>query len=136
MKSTVSILAPVESKSQQVLVQDRWLTVREAAAILRVHPISIYRSCSAHRIPHVKAAGVGVQIDKLELDTMFECMGSSRKNSRRELSREKNKWSGHGLVGLGAARLGSTWRGRARQRMTRNSVISRWTPMAPPLYLR
>lgn len=117
-------------------IERRWLTAPEAGEYLSLHPKSIYRACRAHRIPYSKAPGVGVRIDKLELDAMLECMGSSRKNSRRELSREKNKWSGHGLVGLGAARLGSTWRGKARQRMTRNSVISRWTPMALPLYLR
>lgn len=59
-----------QGKSQRAPVEDRWLTVREAAAILRVHPISIYRGCSAHRIPHVKA--FGIRIDRADLERFMQ----------------------------------------------------------------
>jgi excisionase family DNA binding protein len=72
MKSAQFINAPVETKSQQPPIEDRWLTVHEAAAILRVHPISIYRGCSARRIPHAKAAGVGIRIDRADLERFMQ----------------------------------------------------------------
>jgi excisionase family DNA binding protein len=68
MKPSNPILTPDAARSQG----DRWLTVREAAAILRVHPTSIYRSCSRRRIPHAKAAGVGIRIDRHDLEKFLE----------------------------------------------------------------
>jgi excisionase family DNA binding protein len=62
------IIAPSESQCKE----DRWLTVREAALLLRVHPISIYRGCAARRITHAKAAGIGIRIDRRDLERFME----------------------------------------------------------------
>lgn len=58
-------------------IERQWLTVQEVGEYLNLHPKSVYRACRYHRIPYSKAPGVGVRINKLELDLMLERMGTS-----------------------------------------------------------
>ena len=53
-------------------IERRWLKIREAAEYLGLHPKSLYRACARRKIPHVKAPGVGLRVDKRELDLMLE----------------------------------------------------------------
>jgi excisionase family DNA binding protein len=53
-------------------IEKRWLKVKEAAEYLGIHEKSLYRSCSRQEIPSSKAPGVGVRIDRLELDKLLE----------------------------------------------------------------
>jgi excisionase family DNA binding protein len=50
----------------------RWLTAAETGEYLHLHPKSVYRACLARKLPHAKIPGVGVRIDKRELDVMLE----------------------------------------------------------------
>ena len=70
-------------------IERRWLTALEAGEYLSLHPKSVYRACRAHRIPYSKAPGVGVRIDKLELDMMLERMGISPEEFGKSLKSEK-----------------------------------------------
>jgi len=72
MKSAQCINAPNESKSQQAPAARRWLTVAEVAEELGCHPISVYRLCSRRKIPHAKASGVGVRIDRADLERFMQ----------------------------------------------------------------
>jgi excisionase family DNA binding protein len=72
MKSSESILAPIEAQSQQAPTERRWLTVAEVAKFLDCHPISIYRLCSRRALPHAKAAGVGIRIDRKDLECYLD----------------------------------------------------------------
>lgn len=70
-------------------IERRWLTAQEVGEYLRLHPKSVYRACRAHRIPYSKAPGVGVRVDKIELDTMLERIGISPKEFGESLKSEK-----------------------------------------------
>jgi len=72
-------------------IERRWLKVSEAGEYLGLHPKSIYRSCSQRKIPFSRAPGIGVRIDKRELDALLErqCLGSGEfgKASARKKSK-------------------------------------------------
>lgn len=53
-------------------IERRWLKVSEAAEYLGQHVQSIYRACSERKIPYSKIAGIGVRIDKRQLDLLLE----------------------------------------------------------------
>jgi excisionase family DNA binding protein len=53
-------------------IEKRWLKVSEAAEYLGLHPKSVYRACSDGNIPCAKVPGIGVRIDKDELDALLE----------------------------------------------------------------
>lgn len=72
MESAQSINASVEPKSQQTPAERRWLTVAEVAKFLNCHPISVYRLCSRRKLPHAKAAGVGIRIDRKDLERYLD----------------------------------------------------------------
>ena len=56
-------------------IERRWLKVSEAGEYLGMHPKSVYRSCSLRKIPFSRAPGIGVRIDKRELDALLERRG-------------------------------------------------------------
>lgn len=56
-------------------IERRWLKVKEAAEYLGMHEKSVYRACCRRKIPFSKAPGVGVRIDKRELDALLERRG-------------------------------------------------------------
>jgi len=56
-------------------IERRWLKVKEAAEYLGVHEKSLYRACHRREVPFSKARGVGVRIDKRELDALLERRG-------------------------------------------------------------
>lgn len=62
-------------------IEKRWLKVSEAAEYLGLHPKSIYRACSQGIIPCSKVQGIGVRIDKEELDAMLEQDDSDEEES-------------------------------------------------------
>jgi excisionase family DNA binding protein len=70
-------------------IERRWLTAPEVGEYLSLHPKSVYRACRTHRIPYTKAAGVGVRIDKLELDRMLERMRISPEEFGKSLKSER-----------------------------------------------
>jgi|WetSurSiteA1Bulk_404760.scaffolds.fasta_scaffold41873_1 excisionase family DNA binding protein len=53
-------------------IEKRWLTVMETSEYLHLHPKSVYRACQARKLPYAKIPGIGVRIDKQELDAMLE----------------------------------------------------------------
>lgn len=53
----------------------RWLTAREISEYLHLNTKSVYRACSAKKIPSSKIPGVGVRIDKKALDALLERKG-------------------------------------------------------------
>ena len=53
-------------------IERRWLKIREAAEYLGVHEKSLYRACRRREVPFSKAPGIGVRIDKRELDALLE----------------------------------------------------------------
>jgi len=53
-------------------IERRWLKIREAAEYLGVHEKSLYRACRRREVPFSKAPGVGLRIDKRELDALLE----------------------------------------------------------------
>lgn len=53
-------------------IEKRWMTALETGEYLHLHPKSIYRACKARRLPHAKLPGIGVRIDKQELDALLE----------------------------------------------------------------
>jgi len=61
-------------------LERRWLKVKEAAEYLGLNPKSLYRACHQKKIPCSKAPGVGVRLDRFELDAMLE---------RGDIKREK-----------------------------------------------
>jgi len=56
-------------------IERRWLKIKEAAEYLAVHEKSLYRACRRREVPFTKSPGVGVRIDKRELDAMLERRG-------------------------------------------------------------
>jgi len=72
-------------------IERRWLKVSEAGEYLGLHPKSIYRSCSQRKIPFSRAPGIGVRIDKRELDALLERQGLGPREFGRESVRKKTK---------------------------------------------
>lgn len=70
-------------------IERRWLKVKEAAEYLAVHEKSLYRACRRREVPFTKAPGVGVRIDKRELDTMLERLGIGPEKFGKSLRSEK-----------------------------------------------
>jgi excisionase family DNA binding protein len=62
-------------------IERRWLKVSEAAEYLGLHPKSVYRACSEGIIPCSKVPGIGVRIDKGELDALLEQEGLDEEES-------------------------------------------------------
>jgi excisionase family DNA binding protein len=56
-------------------IERRWLKIKEAAEYLGIHEKSLYRACRRREVPFSKSRGVGVRIDKRELDAMLERRG-------------------------------------------------------------
>ncbi|MDD1776837.1 MAG: helix-turn-helix domain-containing protein [Candidatus Helarchaeota archaeon] len=66
------------------------LTVREAAAALRVHPAHVYRLISRRKIVHYKVPGVGIRFRPADLEGMVDGSrrgGDSPVNPRRSKKR-------------------------------------------------
>jgi excisionase family DNA binding protein len=55
-----------------MFIEKRWMTAAETGEYLHLHPKSVYRACLARKLPHTKMPGVGVRIDKRELDALLE----------------------------------------------------------------
>ena len=72
-------------------VERRWLKVSEAGEYLGLHPKSVYRSCSQRKIPFSRAPGIGVRIDKRELDALLERQGLGPGEFGRVAARKKSK---------------------------------------------
>ena len=53
-------------------IEMRWITIRQAAEYIGLHPKSLYRACQQGKIPSVKAPGIGRRVDKLALDRLLE----------------------------------------------------------------
>ena len=53
----------------------RWLTVKETAVYLNLHYKSVYRLVYKRKIPFSKPSGIGIRIDKVELDRLLEASG-------------------------------------------------------------
>ncbi|MCG7851561.1 MAG: helix-turn-helix domain-containing protein [Methanosarcinaceae archaeon] len=53
-------------------IEKRWMTAAETGQYLHLHPKSVYRACQTRKLPHAKIPGIGVRIDKQELDAMLE----------------------------------------------------------------
>jgi excisionase family DNA binding protein len=73
----------------KMTIERRWLTAPEVGEYLGLHPKSVYRACRSRRIPSSKAPGIGLRIDKLELDAMLEQMGVSPAQFGQALKSEK-----------------------------------------------
>jgi excisionase family DNA binding protein len=58
-----------------MVIERRWLKVSEAGEYLGLHPKSVYRACYERKIPFSRAAGIGIRIDKLNLDALLEKRG-------------------------------------------------------------
>jgi excisionase family DNA binding protein len=63
----------------------RWLKISEAAEYLSMHPKSLYRACSQRKVPHCKAAGLGIRIDRIKLDAMLETLAVGPKELGKSL---------------------------------------------------
>jgi excisionase family DNA binding protein len=72
-------------------IERRWLKVSEAGDYLGMHPKSVYRSCSLGKIPFSRAPGIGVRIDKRELDALLERQGLGPGELGRSLARRKGR---------------------------------------------
>jgi len=72
-------------------IERRWLRVSEAGEYLGLHPKSIYRACFQRKIPFSKAAGIGIRIDKRELDVLLERQGINPKEFVKRLRGKKAK---------------------------------------------
>jgi len=53
-------------------IEMRWMTIRQAAEYLGLHPKSLYRACLEGKVPSVKQPGIGRRVDKLALDRLLE----------------------------------------------------------------
>ena len=52
--------------------EKRWMTVKEAARYLSLHPRTIYNLCARGSIPHVRVKGIGLRVDQRKLDKFLE----------------------------------------------------------------
>ena len=76
-----------ETKSK--LIERRWLKVSETGEYLGLHPKSVYRACHSRKIPFAKVPGIGVRIDKRELDELLERRGIGPEKFGKSLRSEK-----------------------------------------------
>ncbi len=53
-------------------IERHWLKVSEAAEYLGLHPKSIYRGCRRGYLPFSRVPGIGIRIDKRELDGLLK----------------------------------------------------------------
>jgi excisionase family DNA binding protein len=53
-------------------MEKRWLKVEEAAALLGIHKVTLYKLCKAGRIAHARIKGVGLRVDGTRLEQMIE----------------------------------------------------------------
>jgi len=53
-------------------IEKRWMTAVETGEYLHLHPKSVYRACLARKLPHTKIPGIGVRVNKRELDALLE----------------------------------------------------------------
>ena len=72
-------------------IERRWLKVSEAGEYLGLHPKSVYRSCSQRKIPFSRAPGIGVRIDKRELDALLERQGLGPGEFAKASAEEKGR---------------------------------------------
>jgi excisionase family DNA binding protein len=72
-------------------IERRWLKVSEAGQYLGLHPKSVYRSCSQRKIPFSRAPGIGIRIDKLELDALLERQGINPEKFGRRLAKRSGR---------------------------------------------
>lgn len=72
-------------------IERRWLKVSEAGEYLGLHPKSVYRSCSQRKIPFSRVPGIGVRIDKRELDALLERRGLGPGEFGKASARKKTK---------------------------------------------
>jgi excisionase family DNA binding protein len=72
-------------------IERRWLKVTEAGEYLGMHPKSVYRSCGQRKIPFSRAPGIGVRIDKRELDALLERQGIGPRKLCRASVRQNTK---------------------------------------------
>jgi excisionase family DNA binding protein len=72
-------------------IERRWLKVSETGEYLGLHPKSIYRACCQRKIPFSKAPGIGVRIDKRELDALLERQGINPRDFAKRLRDKKAK---------------------------------------------
>lgn len=63
------------------MIERRWLTVKETANYLNLHPQSVYRDCYKGKIPFSRVPGIGLRIDKKALDEQLQ--NSGKKNNRQ-----------------------------------------------------
>jgi len=70
-------------------IERRWLKIKEAAEYLAVHEKSLYRSCRRREVPFSKAPGIGVRIDKREIDALLERLGIGPEKFGKSLRSEK-----------------------------------------------
>jgi excisionase family DNA binding protein len=81
----------MDGGNRTMAIERRWLRVSEAGDYLGMHPKSVYRSCSQRKIPFSRAPGIGVRIDKRELDALLERQGLGTGEFGRAAARKKNK---------------------------------------------
>jgi excisionase family DNA binding protein len=55
-----------------MVIERHWLRVSEVVQYLGLHPKSVYRACRKGQIPSSKVPGIGVRIDKQELDALLK----------------------------------------------------------------
>ncbi len=67
-----------------MVLEKRWLKIKEAAEYLGVHKKSLYLACRRREVPFTKSPGIGVRIDKKALDELLE---------RRGIKPAENGWS-------------------------------------------
>lgn len=72
-------------------IERRWLKVSEAGEYLGLHPKSVYRSCSQRKIPFSRAPGIGVRIDKRELDALLERQGLRPREFGKASAKKKDQ---------------------------------------------
>lgn len=70
-------------------IEKRWLRASEAGEYLGLHIKSIYRACKQRKIPFSKIPGIGMRIDKRELDLLLEERGINPRAFGRILRNEK-----------------------------------------------
>jgi hypothetical protein len=56
-------------------IERLWLKVSESGEYLGLYPKSIYRACSQRIIPFSNVSGIGLRIDKQELNALLEREG-------------------------------------------------------------
>jgi len=71
-----------------MLIEKRWMTAAETGEYLHLHPRSVYRACRARKLPHAKIPGVGVRIDKKEIDALLEQERISPRDYGKKLEKD------------------------------------------------